>query len=839
MSSGRTLRALPFTALVALAGGSCGDADSPSAPAVDADDASAGSMPGADAATAETGADTTTSADASTADATVGVDAAPDATAPADTSGGTDSAAPLVRVTGVYDPSEKPFWNRWVLNDGASAFESSGAACTIPLASVSRRDECLHTGELLQAEFPGIGNCSNLQVADTAGAFRWTCRDAGARLVVRSEGLREGVGVRDLIDWNAGTFRSLAVVVTRAGVELARSAQEIWWRNEVVTIDAMNPQTFTANLRVYLARENPGRSLTIGGDGAVLVVRPGVTATAPGGQRVLTMNGPLHAWVEGEFSGAGLLETATYALQVTSTRCTVRGVTVRSSPFRALGFDCRGGRVEDVLIEDAGSEGIYSVGQHTTIRRVRVARTGNLGIFHGTPTGTLMEQVRVDHARGICLRVSNSISGGDLQPDLNRGVVLRDVRLSRCGENGAYLILGGARIRGLHVRQTDGAALYAMLRRSVLHDVTLIGAGAACLDARSSQHTIFSSILCAAGGSAANSEMVHLDQDTSGALLSGLSVFNGTRQGIGIEGAGNTLVSVVAVNNGESGMSIVPRGNRVWNLALSSNNVHETSNTFADLRTVFTGATHAPNVYGGILLFGTGPRGCSRVPRVSEMNAGITAGCNQDLGTFQGLVHRTEIPWFTLAGPVLGDEPANSSDTAGAAARTAIVDWGSFAHDARGWAIDGGAEPLNNSTYPGPRFRGACTAPQATCRIWDHDLSAADVYLKNRLPWPPTDARTTIPLVLTHTFAGATQPQCGEIAGGTWDGAACTIAFLNHAQELSDGNGNGLCESGETCVHAPNYGRYQGHGERLLVQETVNAPPVTRVRLYRYAQNGR
>ncbi len=56
---------------------------------------------------------------------------------------------------------------------------------------------------------------------------------------------------------------------------------------------------------------------------------------------------------------------------------------------------------------------------------------------------------------------------------------------------------------------------------------------------------------------------------------------------------------------------------------------------------------------------------------------------------------------------------------------------------------------------------------------------------------------------MTHTWADTT-----------------SSTFLRNAVEIT-GNGNGLCESNETCLYTPNMGAYQGFGkiEELLEEK--------------------
>ena len=52
------------------------------------------------------------------------------------------------------------------------------------------------------------------------------------------------------------------------------------------------------------------------------------------------------------------------------------------------------------------------------------------------------------------------------------------------------------------------------------------------------------------------------------------------------------------------------------------------------------------------------------------------------------------------------------------------------------------------------------------------------------------------------------------------------------------GNGDSLCESGETCLYLPNLGSYQGHGALVDVGPFVDGT-ITGVKLKRYVNNGR
>jgi hypothetical protein len=70
--------------------------------------------------------------------------------------------------------------------------------------------------------------------------------------------------------------------------------------------------------------------------------------------------------------------------------------------------------------------------------------------------------------------------------------------------------------------------------------------------------------------------------------------------------------------------------------------------------------------------------------------------------------------------------------------------------------------------------------------------------------------------------------------------------FLTNATEVlndSIGDEDGLCESNEHCIYAPNYGAYQGHGDwrsngTWVFEDGTGGSAVTGVTMYAYPENG-
>ena len=132
------------------------------------------------------------------------------------------------------------------------------------------------------------------------------------------------------------------------------------------------------------------------------------------------------------------------------------------------------------------------------------------------------------------------------------------------------------------------------------------------------------------------------------------------------------------------------------------------------------------------------------------------------------------------------------------------------------------------SAFPSTTNQGQCTT--GTCQIWDSRLSHLDTILLNH------GATFT---GANGTFANGSA--CPSAIGGNvtfTDQASSPHTYLLNAIEVS-GNGNGLCESGESCVYAPNVGAYQAEGTINTSQTcTFSNGTVTGVTMYNYPTNG-
>ncbi len=178
-----------------------------------------------------------------------------------------------------------------------------------------------------------------------------------------------------------------------------------------------------------------------------------------------------------------------------------------------------------------------------------------------------------------------------------------------------------------------------------------------------------------------------------------------------------------------------------------------------------------------------------------------------------------------LLGKIDANDTFNSTLQDGlGTASSSVTDWLSFQNFYRQWG-------LNGDSFPAVSNRGRCTG--SGCKIWDwrvRDNSGTGPLLNNSLTGGAPDSNGTF-------IPGSA---CPSAVNGNEADTANSKTFLRHALEINDdsiGNNNGLCESGEACVYAPNPGAYQGEG---ALTGSCNFTPgtVTGVTIYAYPTIG-
>jgi hypothetical protein len=240
-----------------------------------------------------------------------------------------------------------------------------------------------------------------------------------------------------------------------------------------------------------------------------------------------------------------------------------------------------------------------------------------------------------------------------------------------------------------------------------------------------------------------------------------------------------------------------------------------------------------------------------RGPNVTLVRVATAAGSAVSPGYTPGLQNLQEVDlvdWTpTFLGPMPSADPANL--TRGNPKATPLsgflpTDWVRFATLQRGWGFD----PASGVTGTAASAQ-ACIANQPAaaapyCQIWDFGLKTTDTAL--RVAAQDTIAAHVwnyVKSVPSDPFP-ASQLDCNRLAfGSTFVIDHCESTFLADAVEIGSpgrGNGNGLCDSGEDCLAAPNVGGYQGHGpivRKGLYVDPKSTPPFQAV-LWGRGSNG-
>jgi hypothetical protein len=333
---------------------------------------------------------------------------------------------------------------------------------------------------------------------------------------------------------------------------------------------------------------------------------------------------------------------------------------------------------------------------------------------------------------------------------------------------------------------------------------------------------------------------ITLDRGSSGNVFVNVTVANNSQSGLNLysPAVNNRFFNVTAANNGNMGLEMfgIPaagaqQGYPTNNLFMNMNAVN--SNYGFNLSVAADGNqfvnTAAANQDVGIYLSGISNSRFSGLLKVGNLtsNCTVSGGTNPGLvtascantGTSNATLRTAITASASFAGKVAATDTANGSNINGAAQFQNISDWLSFSTPLRMWGREGTA------AFPHASNAGYCGTSGAAenCRIYDWSLALGDT----------GDAGAPALMGVLSVPTGT------RVFGHTLSTGATVTALLNAVEILDgSGNGNGLCESGETCLYTPNIGAYQGHGN-LVSAGPFTAGTITGVTLKKYEFNGR
>jgi parallel beta-helix repeat protein len=211
------------------------------------------------------------------------------------------AAAAFGTALGAYYP-QAAHWNEYVRNDGPDPFSASGTPCDA--TEVGPWGTCLHGGEMRAFAVPGVAGCDGLTAHDDLGAFDWTCEVTGSGVRMVTGGLKDGVHLSDLIDFDAADWRPEVLRVDDADGEIFATPAAPWWGNPIVVADSGG--TLDTAGAVYIVTGDAGARFNAVADHVALAVRSGATLRGAGvGGTVVKARDVAFFWLEGRIDAVG------------------------------------------------------------------------------------------------------------------------------------------------------------------------------------------------------------------------------------------------------------------------------------------------------------------------------------------------------------------------------------------------------------------------------------------------------------------------------------------------------------------------------------------------------
>ena len=252
---------------------------------------------------------------------------------------------------------------------------------------------------------------------------------------------------------------------------------------------------------------------------------------------------------------------------------------------------------------------------------------------------------------------------------------------------------------------------------------------------------------------------------------------------------------------------------------------------------------------GQLIFNGNSGSDCGNFSGATGVSSSCTQTGNDNSNTYGGGSHTAvyrkdrdvKLSFVGLA----QDDSVNATSGVSSDSRvtsTAITDWVNFESSFRAFSLMGAGSDFLTADE-----RGLCDpASPVNCDILDFSIlnssNTGNAVLLNQ-----SGNYTTSDGQLNDPFAAG--PDCPSAIQGDQtlsDEFTSTRYFLANAIEILDdgwGDDNGLCNSNERCLYAPNIGRYQGHGDYLLSGtcnfiDGTSPQAVTGIKIYSYPTNG-
>ena len=783
-------------------------------------------------------------------------------------------------VTALF-PVNGARWLDYVKNPSGTALTAlQDIACD---ANIDNGDigACLNGGAYRIVEVGSLASCAGVTATDSLNAFNWLCDSSTGKVRIISNGLKPGVLLSSLMDFDKAEFKSNFITISNGGVPIT-TQPAIWWKNTVQINNTGEYQCCGGNNTIVLVSDNVPGFYTMESKSALLV-RPGFAISGySGGTTSIVTNAARsynnnndYLWIEGKINDVAANTYGGIGLQ--SNFAVIQGVEVLNTGDTGVVVDGHNTTIRGLVSNNNAGEGIFLWGSN--LDASTLTATGNrgilaaIGISVGNKTGRLSNIVASNNPNAAAgLRVtpimqSVSIEGVVANNNGRDGVFLGDSTTSFIGRNNVLrnISASGNGNMGIYVHNTSDSAVSGLTannngsygiwldssNNSPVSDVVTAGNVKTGTYLFRWDSTTFNNLITSNNG-----EHGLLVSQTSNLNTSNISSHNNAVDGFYLSGNGtnvwfnltasnngnvginnssndfNVFMGITTVNNGSHGIANTRFNGTHFSSLLSARNGGDGMNNqvFVDNQ-VYSNMASANNAGYGINMDSSGDyyTGLLRVGTNTKGNCFV----NNSYGTTPGLVQggtaqrpTTDCIRSGLTDATIIQGVNLTTSMVGAVSSEDTVN----ASDYLGASL---LQNISDWTRFANSYRawgkdgalGRCALAGENCRIWDWSASLADTgysgshAVLNVLALPATGNET-----LTIT------------------GWPVTVTYLRNAVEISGdsiGNDNYLCESGETCLYTPNIGSYQGHGALLPAGSIGTAGILKNITLVRYELNGR
>ena len=702
-------------------------------------------------------------------------------------------------------------WMDYVVNNATQKISQvSDTACA---GSESAIRGCLHGGEFRKVVISSETSCTNFTIVDTLGAFDWICDDSsGTSIVFYSTGLKRGKGLRDLIESDGSNWKENRVTITNGSTSY-QTALSRWWTN------TLTPLTSNGTTNAALVELNTAGTIYY------LPATSGATSTngyAFKNSKIGIVTLGTSSLVYGDnSSGANNCHSSTASTTTTNGRCLLVG-----GSTNYLWIEAR--------LDSQHSAGAYSSTYPVVLKNtafVRINQT-RLNANSSALVGFSFLDATTRGTTVTGLEFQNSLSSNRVAVALvGSGHFIQDYGVANAQNTYPFSFTGVSEAVVHRFRASNGVGDFFggsgtnrnhRFIETAVSNYTTLGSD------EGNYGTFAGMSILNSGGAGSTS----FGFDAPG--LTGVTAHNillGNNIGLGLNIGANssltqaTLSQLAVLNTTQSGIYLDVHGsaqnNKFTGNIVLGNNVND--------------CRYQTGTWGGVPV-GLGTSGSSCVNNGSYSDATFITG--------KSIAN-------AIVGKIGASDPVNTSeDSSGQATYATTLDWFGFANWFRGWG------KYSASAFPGTTHNNRCST--GTCAVWDISLktqTAANTVVYNNSDSGSTTlngaitANTTCPTVLrgsrylsTVPYSYNTDITTGGMSTGyngyaTSDttftdtcsaGETCVQRYLKNAIELIgaidrdpssptfgqwDGDGDGLCEAGESCLYAPNFGAYQGHSD--------------------------